>query len=94
MIAKKIFGTLGLLIIMAFIYLGLLYLWYSVYSKTGDYVFFCLGLALILLVSLLVYHVLNKLGWYGSLVNGIMVFASVILGVGALKILLVSFNEL
>ena len=91
MIAKNIWHP-GLLIIMAFIYLGLLYLWYSV-LKTGDYVFLSRS-CIILLVSLRVYHVLTKLGWYGSLVNGIMVFASVILGVGALKILLVSFNEL
>ncbi|MFM1654361.1 hypothetical protein ACI7RC_20035 [Brevibacillus sp. B_LB10_24] len=86
MIAKRILVMIGLIPIMTFNFLGLEYFLYSIYITNSKmfYLFFMLFLAVFALLG----DALNRFGWYGNLSNRLMVFISVFLGMGALKMLL------
>lgn len=79
---------------MTFNFLGLLYFWYSVYAKTGNYLLFFIFFLLALLMVSLLCKALPKFFRYNYVVSDVMVLTSVFLGLGALKIVLTLLNEL
>lgn len=87
MIAKKIIGVIGLVFMITFILLNLLYLSYSIF-KTGNDIVFNLHLFLCVLVIALFGMGLNKFGWYVPLINALMLLISILLSLGALKMLI------
>ncbi|WIV12937.1 hypothetical protein [Proteiniborus sp. MB09-C3] len=83
---KKIAQLIGLIFILAFNFLGMEYLMYSLLSVKSNLLY--LAFPLFLLVMLLVINALNRFGWYRKNVNNILVLVAVFIGLGMLKLVL------